>query len=188
MRTCSISEIQKILHVTKMQVMHWTQTGAVRPFKNDRGRGKRRLYDEQNLAELAICRELNRLLVPPTVMKDLLGMLREPRCLVKQKEDETVIFLGFNDGRPEFDGQMGLLRKCPSNCERMSYWQFLKLMPETGFTYFVFQYMGKNFHISVCDLKGAQDAIEEPRGRIFLMINLSEVKKGSGLDPADRAI
>jgi DNA-binding transcriptional MerR regulator len=78
MKTYGSTDIQKIVGITKMQVVHWTQTGAVIPFKDARGRGGRRRYSEQNKIEFGICRELNGFGIPPHIMATFLDFLRKP--------------------------------------------------------------------------------------------------------------
>lgn len=79
MRMYESKDIQALAGVSKIQLIHWTQIGAIIPYKDERGRGKRRTYSQQNLIETMICRELNKLCVETRVMRELLDWLREHR-------------------------------------------------------------------------------------------------------------
>jgi len=74
-KTFSSSEIQKIAKITKMQAIHWTQTGIITPLEDARGRGSRRLYSWKNLIEIMICRELNSLSVERSIMELVITQL-----------------------------------------------------------------------------------------------------------------
>lgn len=76
-KTYRSTDIQKIAMVTKMQLVHWTQTGAIIPLEDARGRGSRRVYNRQNLMEALICRELSKFSIETHVMHEVLSMLRE---------------------------------------------------------------------------------------------------------------
>ena len=58
-KTYHSKEIQQICKISMSQLNHWVMIGAVIPFKNIRGRGKARLFNEQNILEAIVCRELN---------------------------------------------------------------------------------------------------------------------------------
>ena len=70
------TEIQRLTGLSKMQVVHLTQTGVVEPFQDARGRGRRRVYSWENLIEFLICREGIKLRVENRVLGVLLHMLR----------------------------------------------------------------------------------------------------------------
>lgn len=76
MKTYGSTEVQKLAKISKMQAIHWTQVGAVIPLEDAKGRGSRRVYSWQNLIEMMICRELNRLTIETHVMVLVLHMLR----------------------------------------------------------------------------------------------------------------
>jgi hypothetical protein len=78
-KTYSSSEIQRIAKITKMQAIHWTQTGIITPLEDAHGRGSRRVYSWENLIEMMICRELNRFGAERSVMDMIIGgMIRQP--------------------------------------------------------------------------------------------------------------
>lgn len=76
--TYSSSEIQRIAKITKMQAIHWTQTGVITPLQDAQGRGSRRVYSWGNLIEMMICRELNRYNVERSLMKDIINNFNRP--------------------------------------------------------------------------------------------------------------
>lgn len=76
--TYSSSEIQRIAKITKMQAIHWTQTGVITPLQDAQGRGSRRVYSWENLIEMMICRELNRYNVERSLMKDIINDINRP--------------------------------------------------------------------------------------------------------------
>ena len=76
METYGSGEVQKRAKVTKMQLIHWTQLGAILPLKDARGRGGRRIYSFQNIVEAMICRELNSFTIETHIMVRILDYLR----------------------------------------------------------------------------------------------------------------
>ena len=77
-KTYSSSEIQRIAKITKMQAIHWTQTGIIVPLQDAQGRGSRRVYSWENLIEMMICRELNRYNVERSIMREIVHDLNGP--------------------------------------------------------------------------------------------------------------
>jgi hypothetical protein len=77
-KTYSSSEIQRIAKITKMQAIHWTQTGVITPLQDAHGRGSKRVYSWVNLIEMMICRELNRYNVERSFMKVIIGDINRP--------------------------------------------------------------------------------------------------------------
>lgn len=77
-KTYSSSEIQRIAKITKMQAIHWTQTGVITPLQDAKGRGSRRIYSWQNLIELMVCRELNKYNVERSLMKRVIDYFQTP--------------------------------------------------------------------------------------------------------------
>lgn len=77
-KTYSSSEIQRIAKITKMQAIHWTQTGVITPLQDAHGRGSRRVYSWGNLIEMMICRELNRYKVERGIMATIMRDLNKP--------------------------------------------------------------------------------------------------------------
>lgn len=94
-KTYRSTDIQKIAKVTKMQLVHWSQTGAIVPLEDARGRGSRRLYSRQNLMEALICRELSKFSMETYVMHEVLSMLRESTykftfCIERDSYESTL--------------------------------------------------------------------------------------------------
>jgi hypothetical protein len=77
-KTYSSSEIQRIAKITKMQAIHWTQTGVITPLQDAQGRGSRRVYSWGNLIEMMICRELNRYNVERSLMTAIIDDINRP--------------------------------------------------------------------------------------------------------------
>lgn len=82
--TYSSSEIQRIAKITKMQAIHWTQTGIIVPLQDAQGRGSRRVYSWENLIEMMICRELNKYGVEKWVMEQITHLMNEPALFSTQ--------------------------------------------------------------------------------------------------------
>jgi DNA-binding transcriptional MerR regulator len=76
MKTYSSKEIQELAGVSKIQLIHWIDIGAIVPWKEDRRRGGKRLFNQQNLIEVLICRELNNFRLPGYLFKVVLDDLR----------------------------------------------------------------------------------------------------------------
>ena len=72
----SSKEVQKKADVSKIQLIHWSQSGVIIPADDARGRGNRRKYSFQNLVEASICKELNSFRVESNSIKALLENLR----------------------------------------------------------------------------------------------------------------
>lgn len=77
-RTYRSRDIQEF-GISKIQLVHWVQVGAIIPLKDARGRGGRRVYSYQNLVEALICRELAKYSIETHVMRSLLEVLREDK-------------------------------------------------------------------------------------------------------------
>jgi hypothetical protein len=50
------TEIQRIAIVSKIQLIHWTQVGAIKPLVDARGRGSRRIYRAEAVGESTVGR------------------------------------------------------------------------------------------------------------------------------------
>lgn len=72
----SSKEVQKKADISKIQLIHWSQSGVIIPADDARGRGNRRKYSFQNLVEASICKELNSFRVESNSIKALLENLR----------------------------------------------------------------------------------------------------------------
>ena len=77
-KTYGSTEIQKLTGLSKMQVIHLTQTRVIQPFRDARGRGRRRVYNWQNLVEYMICRELYKIDMSPFRMLGIIESLNLP--------------------------------------------------------------------------------------------------------------
>jgi hypothetical protein len=86
-KTYSSSEIQRIAKITKMQAIHWTQTGVITPLQDAQGRGSRRVYSWGNLIEMMICRELNRYKVERGIMANIIHAFNKPSSEFKNYWD-----------------------------------------------------------------------------------------------------
>jgi hypothetical protein len=106
-KTYSSSEIQRIAKITKMQAIHWTQTGIITPLEDAEGRGSKRVYSWGNLIEMMICRELNRYKIERPVMKSAIRLLNTPA--------------NIDEPPPRYE----------------SYWQFFKQNPDTEISFLV---------------------------------------------------
>lgn len=76
-KTYSSSEIQRIAKITKMQAIHWTQTGIITPLQDAHGRGSRRVYSWSNLIEMMICRDLNKYSIEKGVLGHVIRLMGE---------------------------------------------------------------------------------------------------------------
>ncbi len=63
-KTYGNAKIQGLTGMGKMQIIHLTQTGVIKPTEDKRGRGGRRKYSWENVIELMICKELRRYGMP----------------------------------------------------------------------------------------------------------------------------
>jgi DNA-binding transcriptional MerR regulator len=79
-------EVQRMAKVSRIQLIHWTETGAIIPAQDAQGRGGRRIYSHSNLIETIICRELNRYSIPVQYIKHIMDLFREQRYLEKLKD------------------------------------------------------------------------------------------------------
>jgi len=98
-------DIQTIARITKIQLIHWSQTGAIIPYEDKRGRGNRRAYNWQNLIEASICRELNKFTIETHLMRYILDWLRGPAVIISDLEsDKTLSFWEYieTESNPAF--------------------------------------------------------------------------------------
>lgn len=165
-RTWGSGEIQSLAKITKMQLIHWTQTGVIIPYKDAKGRGARRRYDCQNLIEALICRELNRLRMETHIMKEILTWLRhtvftfhfdytyyltpEP---VRSQAIENYLNENpsFKDKIASFDSTMAALlqgdiieklglgeTKYVENLRHHTLWEYIRYYPSAGERFYIF--------------------------------------------------
>ncbi len=80
-KTYQSKDIQAYARVSKMQIINWSQQGAILPVADARGRGKIRKYDYRNLIEAMICRELNMLSIGIHYSKEVLSWLRQTKWI-----------------------------------------------------------------------------------------------------------
>jgi len=85
MKEYTAAEIQKLAKVTKRQLIHWVETSAIIPLEDDRRRGGKRRFSQQNLIEALICRELNDYRLPSAMFVMALGALRGKGWKLKGK-------------------------------------------------------------------------------------------------------
>jgi hypothetical protein len=76
METYRSKDIQERLNVSKIQVSHWINMGCIKPYKTDARRGGAHEFDQRNLIEAAICKELSDLKVPVKSMALGLDIVR----------------------------------------------------------------------------------------------------------------
>jgi DNA-binding transcriptional MerR regulator len=72
-------EIQKKAQVTENQIKHWTNTGIIIPFQATKGTGRMHTYDNINLIEAVICRELSQYSINLWDLKEIISYLRETK-------------------------------------------------------------------------------------------------------------
>ena len=77
METYRSKDIQEKLGVSKIQLSHWINMGAVEPYKKDNRRGGSHEFNKQNIIEAAICRELSDLQIPVKKIVEGLDELRK---------------------------------------------------------------------------------------------------------------
>ena len=115
--------------ISKMQIIHWSQIGAVVPFKDAKGRGARRVYSWQNLLEILICRELNKLTVEAHVMAIVLHWLRN------SYDPDTLITLP-KKAKPQASRKSSHTFKFSGVIkDPRSYWEMLQEKPDTKHVY-----------------------------------------------------
>lgn len=85
MKEYTAAEIQKLAKVTKRQLIHWVETSAIIPLEDDRRRGGKRRFNQQNLIEALICRELNDYRLPSVMFFQAVGGLRGKAWKLKDK-------------------------------------------------------------------------------------------------------
>jgi len=57
-------EIERMAGVSKIQLVHWINSGAITPLLDDRRRGGVRFFSRENLFEVIICKRLNEWRLP----------------------------------------------------------------------------------------------------------------------------
>ncbi len=77
METYKSKDIREKLGISKIQLSHWINMGAIKPYRDDSRRGGSHEFDKQNLIEAAICKDLADLRVPVKSMANAMKMMRE---------------------------------------------------------------------------------------------------------------
>jgi len=157
------TQIQKIVKITKMQAVHWAQTGAVIPYQDARGRSARRKFNDINKIEFGICRELNRLGIPPHVMADTTAWLRSDDSVLAYKQEDTGEYVDWSE---DLDPKKIIY-------ERLSVWRFIELFPKTRNTLLVIHY-GKDSSINygLFSLETFKRYYELAKFQTILVINI----------------
>ena len=91
-------DIQEKLGVSKIQISHWVNMGAIKPYREDFRRGGSHEFNTQNLIEAAICKELSDLHVPVVKMVEGLDLLRgffSGKDLSKKKREIEELYLMY---------------------------------------------------------------------------------------------
>jgi hypothetical protein len=70
-------DILEKLGISKIQLSHWINKGAIIPYREDFRRGGSHEFNKQNLIEAAICKELSDLNIPVKSMVEGLKLMRE---------------------------------------------------------------------------------------------------------------
>jgi DNA-binding transcriptional MerR regulator len=70
-------DILEKLGISKIQLSHWINKGAIIPHREDFRRGGSHEFNKQNLIEAAICKELSVLKIPVKSIVEALKMMRE---------------------------------------------------------------------------------------------------------------
>lgn len=87
METYKSKYIREKLHVSKIQLSHWINMGAIKPYREDRRRGGSHEFNQQNVIEAAICKALSNLKVPVVNMVKALQMIQERNFWEKWKKN-----------------------------------------------------------------------------------------------------
>lgn len=77
METYRSKDIIEKLGISKIQLSHWINKGAIKPFREDFRRGGSHEFNKQNLIEAAICKELSDLRIPVKDMVEGLELMRK---------------------------------------------------------------------------------------------------------------
>jgi DNA-binding transcriptional MerR regulator len=91
--------IQQIAKITKTQLDHWINIRAIKPFEDNRGRGKVRLFSFQNLVETLICRKLNKFGTSGDRIKKVLEYLRREEIIESE--------IRYYEQRIEWESSLG---------------------------------------------------------------------------------
>jgi hypothetical protein len=78
MITFRSKDLQRIANASRTQVARWSERGLIAVYKDARGRGKQRMFSEQNAAEAILCKQLSGLGMDASGMLGILDYLRGP--------------------------------------------------------------------------------------------------------------
>jgi DNA-binding transcriptional MerR regulator len=79
------TEIIALTGITKMQLNHWINMGAILPAEDDRRRGGVRYFSEENLFEALVCKFLNEHGLPVQLITSIVHCIRNPAPHRKQQ-------------------------------------------------------------------------------------------------------
>ena len=88
-KSCDIMEQAGI---TKIQLSHWINMGAIDPLVDDRRRGGVRYFSQQNMVEALVCKALNGHRLPVNAIAYMLLCVRDVSIC-----DRKTFFQAFND-------------------------------------------------------------------------------------------
>ena len=72
MENYKAADIVERTGISKIQLTHWINNLAIEPIIDDRRRGGVRYFSQQNLAEATICKFLNDIRLPVTIISTIL--------------------------------------------------------------------------------------------------------------------
>jgi DNA-binding transcriptional MerR regulator len=75
------ADVIKITRVTKVQLNHWINMGAIKPLVDDKRRGGVRYFSKQNLVQAFICKHLNEYGLPVHKIKMALDMIKDTKSI-----------------------------------------------------------------------------------------------------------
>ena len=84
METYQSKDVQAIAGISKIQLNHWVNKGAIIPLQDNRGRGKVRHFSFENIVEAFICGELNKYGVSASGIVQVLDSVRKERIVKNQ--------------------------------------------------------------------------------------------------------
>ncbi|MBW2610347.1 MAG: hypothetical protein JRC68_08400 [Deltaproteobacteria bacterium] len=154
MRTFRTNEIKKLTKVPKDQIVYWSRVGMIKAYEDNRGRGKRKIYNWVNLMEILICRELNKVNISTELMAKILEFLRNEKFLLYRSENR---------------------KQKPKKC---SFWELIEVDPKTEFTFLVINYKKSgDFPFGVIDRVALETLMEKSAFMSIIIVNIRELIK-----------
>jgi hypothetical protein len=101
------TRIQRGAHVPKAELNHWINAGIIEPLRNERGRGKSRIFSFQNLLEILVCRELWLLHLPPRVYGPTLAEIGKENGWQRMNQEGSELFLVVGQFGREIKSESG---------------------------------------------------------------------------------